>query len=241
MFSSNQTKQRKYIKLRRAEEENAVEQQARLDEQIAKERGFETRVSNLSKLAKRVASETFTVDKFKYGADASYEDFSKTVKRITGLDPLSLSKAARLVWKDLNSPEFIQSLNEWMLDEADRLKSSGLTDDQANRKLYEEVQKAVYSSDKIKNEIMDALAKLEANTKVIGDYTKLGQSKLLAAQRRQAAADQRAADKFNRDQEIIAAQDLTSAQAVAQAAEVNTKKKAGRPKGPGKAKRVNLD
>lgn len=237
MFSSNQTKQRKYIKLRRAEEENAVEQQARLDEQIAKERGFETRVSNLSKLAKRVAGETFTVDKFKYGADASYEDFSKTVKRITGLDPLSLSKAARLVWKDLNSPEFIQSLNEWMLDEADRLKSSGLTDDQSNRKLYEEVQKAVYSSDKIKNEIMDALAKLEANTKVIGDYTKLGQSKLLAAQRRQAAVEQRAADKFNREQE----EKFTTAEALARAAQVNTKKKPGRPSGPGKQKRINLD
>lgn len=253
MFTSNQTKQRKYLKLRRAEEENAAEQQARLDEQIAKERGFETRVSNLSKLAKRVAGETFFEKNFKNEENFTYENFSKVVKRIVGLDPLTLSKKARIVWKDLNNPAFRSDLNEFMMEEADRLQTSGLTDDQINKKVFESVKAAVFGGDKkVEKEVLDLTlpkpdeqsieaANLRATKRATDAATELAITEM-SQRNKEKNFKKKEAQKLSKAKRDVEIAQMTTEDILSRATQKEAnKKKPGAPKGQRKSKRVNLD
>lgn len=148
-YSSNQQKQRQYLKLRRAEEENADIQQDALDQQLAAERGFETRASNLTRLARRVASnigeESNPLEKPKAGLKAI--NFSDMIQKIIGLDPLTLSKKARIVWKDLNSADFRNNFNEFMLEEADKIKNKGVSQTDMMSELLNIARNALYGGD----------------------------------------------------------------------------------------------
>lgn len=55
MYVSNQTRQRRYLKLRRGEEENALDQQQVLDDLIAEDLGLDTTADYLNKVNKRIA------------------------------------------------------------------------------------------------------------------------------------------------------------------------------------------
>lgn len=152
MYSSNEKKQRKYLKLRKAEDDNAFIQQDKLDQQLAAERGMEIKATNLARLARRVASEVSdeknNLNPKRDKSGVTINNFSEMVQKIIGLDPLTLSKKAKIVWKDLNSAQFRNDLNEFMLGEADQIRNKGLSQTDMMSELLRIAKDAVFGGDR---------------------------------------------------------------------------------------------
>jgi len=133
-YSSNEQKQKKYIKSRRIEEFNEEKQQQVVDDSINKELGLETEASDLGKLATRVINKIGTeiipksfnqnLTKFQYTPlqllTNSIEKGTLTnlFDKIKALPNSSLNKKQRIMRDDLNKPEFKSIMNESIADSA---------------------------------------------------------------------------------------------------------------------------
>lgn len=113
MFTSNQVKQEEYLKLRAQEEDNNRKHQRRLYKKLAQEQGEETTGTNLARLAERVAGKFGSTDG-SLGKPGS--TFGAILKKILGLTPKGLSEKAQLIVKNLNTPEWKKSFNDYMAE-----------------------------------------------------------------------------------------------------------------------------
>lgn len=137
-YSSNEKKQRKYIKDRQLEEINQANQQEIVDNALDKELGFEQKATKLSKLASRVIGkigneivDDLSSTSFKSKLNMSPLDYlknsvengtlSQLFDKIKALPNSILNRRQQIIRDDLNNPE-IKSL---MNDELAAVASSG--------------------------------------------------------------------------------------------------------------------
>lgn len=131
-YSSNEKKQRNYIKDRRLKEVNEANQQERVDDAIDKELGFEQKATKLSKLAKRVVDKIgneivtdLSSDSFKTKLNQlnmspleflknSIENgtLSQLFDKIKALPDSVLNRKQQLIRDDLNNPEIKSVMND---------------------------------------------------------------------------------------------------------------------------------
>lgn len=138
MYVSNQVRQRRYLKGRRAEEENAINQQEVLDGLISKELGLDNTADYLNNVNKRIAERIKKEIAVKNAGDSSSEnilseqakmnkeDFdvntltdyikngalSNLLDEFKKIDPKMLSKKAKIVQKDLSNNELKEVFND---------------------------------------------------------------------------------------------------------------------------------
>ena len=185
MYSSNQAKQKKYLKLRAEEEANEEAQQALLDEYLANERGFETNVSSLGRLASRVAK------KIQAPIELNQSNFSDIISKIIKLDPSLLSSQAKAVWSNLSEQSYRDQLNKFMVDELHTLKTGGTSDAAATAVVFDKLRSMIFGSTEVEKEILDKLAKTSLS---IIEPKKIDKAKQAAVQellKREASAKER--------------------------------------------------
>ena len=138
MYVSNQVRQRRYLKGRRDEEENAINQQEVLDGLISKELGLDNTADYLNNVNRRIAERIKKEMAFKNAKDSSSEnilseqakmnkeDFdvntltdyikngalSNLLDEFKKIDPKMLSKKAKIVQKDLSNNELKEVFND---------------------------------------------------------------------------------------------------------------------------------
>lgn len=138
MYVSNQVRQRRYLKCRRDEEENAINQQEVLDGLISKELGLDNTADYLNNINKRIADRIKKEMAVKNSGDSSSEnilseqakmnkeDFdvntltdyikngalSNLLDEFKKIDPKMLSKKAKIVQKDLSNNELKEVFND---------------------------------------------------------------------------------------------------------------------------------
>ena len=138
MYVSNQVRQRRYLKGRRDEEENAINQQEVLDGLISKELGLDNTADYLNNVNKRIAERIKKEMAVKNAGDSSSEnilseqakmnkeDFdvntltdyikngalSNLLDEFKKIDPKMLSKKAKIVQKDLSNNELKEVFND---------------------------------------------------------------------------------------------------------------------------------
>ena len=138
MYVSNQVRQRRYLKGRRDEEENAINQQEVLDGLISKELGLDNTADYLNNINRRIAERIKKEMAFKNAKDSTSEnilseqakmnkeDFdvntltdyikngalSNLLDEFKKIDPKMLSKKAKIVQKDLSNNELKEVFND---------------------------------------------------------------------------------------------------------------------------------
>lgn len=171
-YSSNEKKQRNYIKDRRIEEVNEANQQERVDDAIDKELGFEQKATKLSKLAKRVVDKIgneivtdLSSNSFKSKLNqlnmspleflkGSIENgtLSQLFDKIKALPNNVLNKTQQLIRDDLNNPEIKSVIN----DEIAAVANKG------TNTIMDTMLEAIGGSDgENDDEILDMVAKAE--------------------------------------------------------------------------------
>lgn len=134
MYVSNQERLKRYRKERNAEEVYEDEQQDRLYEQIAIEHGLEAQATTLANLARSVIRKG--ADILDKGAPATTVEgvvkksgfnilseaikngkLDELVKRVIGIPNTNLTKKQRIIKKDLQNPDFKDTVNR-VIDEA---------------------------------------------------------------------------------------------------------------------------
>jgi len=137
-YSSNEKKQRKYIKDRQLEEINQANQQEIVDNALDKELGFEQKATKLSKLASRVIGkigneivDDLSSTSFKSKLNISPLDYlknsvekgtlSQLFDKIKALPNSILNRRQQIIRDDLNNPEIKALMN----DELAAVASSG--------------------------------------------------------------------------------------------------------------------
>lgn len=130
-YSSNEKKQKSYIKNRVIKEFNEEKQQQVVDDSIAEELGLQQEASNLSKLATRVINkignelipksfnaklqeQNFTpIEYLKYSIENG--NLSGLIDDIKALPDSLLNKVQRLLKRDLNNPQIKDNINDGII------------------------------------------------------------------------------------------------------------------------------